>query len=59
MVNRYARGAKSLADLDYGPFPDVTVAIPEIAALATAARGAGCPILPVFPGSPVTPAIRR
>jgi integrase len=30
MINRYDRGAQTLADLEYGPFPDITRAIPEL-----------------------------
>ncbi len=33
MINRYDRGAQTLADLDYEPFPDISRAIPELAAL--------------------------
>ncbi len=32
MLERYTRMAVSLADLRYEPFPDVTMAIPELAA---------------------------
>jgi integrase len=31
MINRYDRGAQTLADLDYEPFPDIRGAIPELA----------------------------
>jgi integrase len=31
MMNRYARQARTLADLDYEPFPDLRLAIPELA----------------------------
>ncbi len=31
MIDRYARQAQTLADLDYEPFPDVAAAIPELA----------------------------
>ena len=31
MINRYDRGAQTLADLDYAPFPDVAHAVPELA----------------------------
>jgi integrase len=34
MINRYDRGAQTLADLDYGPFPDISQALPELAELA-------------------------
>jgi hypothetical protein len=34
MLERYARAAKVLADLRYEPFPDISRAIPELAALA-------------------------
>jgi len=34
MVDRYARMAQTLADLNYEPFPDVTDAIPELAEAA-------------------------
>jgi integrase len=30
MINRYDRGAQTLADLDYAPFPDVSRAVPEL-----------------------------
>jgi integrase len=38
MIDRYDRGAQTLADLQYEPFPDISDAIPELAAvrLATA-----------------------
>jgi integrase len=35
MINRYDRGAQTLTDLEYAPFPDLTGAVPELAALAT------------------------
>jgi integrase len=31
MIDRYARMAQTLADMDYEPFPDVATAIPELA----------------------------
>ena len=31
MINRYDRGAQTLVDLEYAPFPDVSRAIPELA----------------------------
>ena len=34
MIDRYARMAQTLADLNYRPFPDVTEAIPELAKAA-------------------------
>ncbi|HMI85118.1 MAG TPA: tyrosine-type recombinase/integrase [Polyangiaceae bacterium] len=34
MLERYARAAKVLADLRYEPFPDISGAIPELAALS-------------------------
>lgn len=30
MISRYDRGAQTLADLDYAPFPDISRAIPEL-----------------------------
>lgn len=30
MINRYDRGAQTLGDLDYAPFPDIARAIPEL-----------------------------
>jgi hypothetical protein len=39
MVDRYARMAQTLADLDYTPFPDVTEAIPELAEVARLPTG--------------------
>jgi integrase len=30
MINRYDRGAQTLADLAYAPFPDITDAVPEL-----------------------------
>jgi hypothetical protein len=30
MINRYDRGAQTLADLDYEPFPNIAHAIPEL-----------------------------
>jgi hypothetical protein len=30
MINRYDRGAQTLADLEYSPFPDVSRAVPEL-----------------------------
>jgi integrase len=36
MINRYDRGAQTLQDLDYEPFPSIAGALPELAALATA-----------------------
>ena len=30
MISRYDRGAQTLADLEYEPFPDITFAIPEL-----------------------------
>jgi hypothetical protein len=52
MINRYDRGAQTLADLGYKPFPDISGAIPELAevtarlaiALATEASAPGAPI---------------
>jgi hypothetical protein len=32
MINRYDRGAQTLEDLAYAPFPDVARAVPELAA---------------------------
>jgi integrase len=31
MIDRYDRGAQTLADLEYAPFPDISGAIPELA----------------------------
>ncbi len=31
MINRYDRGAQTLADLEYQPFPDIARAVPELA----------------------------
>ena len=36
MISRYDRGAQTLADLEYVPFPDIAAAIPELAAIALA-----------------------
>jgi hypothetical protein len=46
MINRYDRGAQTLADLDYTPFPDIACAIPELneARLHTVMDEAGKPI---------------
>lgn len=33
MRSRYARAARTLSDLDYVPFPDLSKSIPELAAL--------------------------
>jgi integrase len=33
MINRYDRGAQTLQDLDYEPFPSIAGAVPELAAL--------------------------
>jgi hypothetical protein len=30
MISRYDRGAKTLEDLAYAPFPDISRAIPEL-----------------------------
>jgi hypothetical protein len=30
MISRYDRGAQTLADLDYAPFPDIARAVPEL-----------------------------
>jgi integrase len=38
MINRYDRGATTLEDLAYAPFPDVSRAIPELAAMADAMK---------------------
>ncbi len=38
MINRYDRGATTLEDLAYAPFPDVSRAVPELAAVADALR---------------------
>jgi hypothetical protein len=35
MISRYDRGAQTLADLDYEPFPDVSGAVPELAEIVT------------------------
>ena len=43
MINRYDRGATTLEDLSYAPFPDIGRAIPELAArLAVVAWLRGC-----------------
>lgn len=31
MIDRYDRGAQTLADLEYAPFPDISGGIPELA----------------------------
>jgi hypothetical protein len=36
MIARYDRGAQTLADLDYEPFPDVTNVVPELAQIRAA-----------------------
>lgn len=36
MISRYDRGATTLEDLAYAPFPDVSRSIPELAAMADA-----------------------
>ena len=38
MINRYDRGAQTLADLEYAPFPDISHAIPELADARLATR---------------------
>jgi integrase len=38
MISRYDRGASMLSDLGYGPFPDISRALPELAALADGLR---------------------
>ena len=39
MINRYDRGATTLEDLSYAPFPEISRAIPELArSMALAAR---------------------
>ena len=40
MIDRYTRQAQTLEDLDYEPFPDISVAIPELAAASTAPSNA-------------------
>jgi len=38
MIDRYDRGAQTLADLEYEPFPDISSAIPELRGLRLATR---------------------
>jgi hypothetical protein len=38
MINRYDRGATTLEDLAYGPFPAIARALPELAAIADGLR---------------------
>jgi integrase len=40
MISRYDRGAQTLKDLAYEPFPDIAGAIPELPRLATSTEGA-------------------
>jgi hypothetical protein len=38
MINRYDRGAQTLSDLNYAPFPDIARAIPELSDARLATR---------------------
>jgi hypothetical protein len=38
MINRYDRGAQTLSDLEYAPFPDISHAVPELADVRLATR---------------------
>jgi hypothetical protein len=60
MINRYDRGAQTLGDLDYAPFPDITRAIPELQPrLATPSPSpeAAEPQTPVIPAASIVGAI--
>jgi hypothetical protein len=59
MINRYDRGAQTLGDLEYAPFPYIADAIPELAdaRLATRlAKAAGAPEAAIVETSVIPPA---
>jgi hypothetical protein len=55
MINRYDRGATTLEDLAYAPFPDIARALPELVAMADAMAIARAMLTPLHNPLPKLP----